>query len=198
MRPDSRLRRRGATGIALLVAFLVLGACARTGADSHDARSGVQASSRAGPDEAAFREVFEETVPTIEAALPLATVVEHVSDGKVKDIRRAWFSNGQPVCMRFFTIDQGETTSTDAYYYQQGRLVAWSIMFRTPAGDPRGLVLVEARAAFESNGAVRWAEVAHNGTPADHPLEVATGLRRVFADSEAGFLEIFSREAKGR
>src|SRR5216117_268683 len=105
-----------AAAVAALVAWaFALAGCAPSPRGGERADSG-KPHAPARPDEAAFHEMFEQTVPSIEAALPLATVADSiVRKGPEEFLARAWFSGGHPVYMKVALIESGDTTSMDLY-----------------------------------------------------------------------------------
>lgn len=108
---------------------------------------------------AAFHKTFESTVPSIDAALPLATMVDTVfRKGEDVVTSRAWFSGRQPVCIKLWLTQSGDTVSTDFFYYQQGRVTAWTST-RIPRegefGWPRVLTL---HMLIAPDGTTLWLE----------------------------------------
>lgn len=187
---------RPATVLALCAALcaITLAGCSSPRATRQGATRTPEASSR---DEVAFREMFDETVPSIEAVLPLALVVDNalVTD-TTAFITRAWFSARKPVCMKMLSIEAGDTTSTDDFYYRDGRLVAWAKMVRGPDLEHQMREGV-TRALFGPNGSVRWVEMSLNGTVLPRRLTPGPKIVKwMTAEYDTGLRALLTRKAE--
>jgi len=179
---------------AIAACGLALAGCAPSPRGGQRAAGKAPAAARL--DSAGFHEMFEQTVPSIEAALPLATVVDSVIRRDAEEfVSRAWFSGGKPICMEVALIENGDTTSTDHYYYQRGRFAAWFKTIHWRKGEPGWPHHVEARALIGSNRKPRWVEMTKDGraVPLDSPL--ASTLMGMAFEMESGMREILARKA---
>jgi hypothetical protein len=181
--------------VTALVAWgCALAGCASPGVEQRGATGNRTTAER--QTETTYREMFEQTVPSIDAALPLATVVDSVirKDGE-EFVSRAWFSEGQPVCMKVFLIESGDTTAADHFYYQRGRLAAWFKTLHWRKGEPGWPHHVAARALIGPNGKPRRVVMWKDGqvVPVDSPM--ASTIIRMSAEMESGLREILARKA---
>lgn len=197
-------------GHALVLAALVaLAGCSRPEdsrrADSGEARGtgGSATTSDTGEGGAnaahgpAFREVFDQVVPSIEAALPLAERVDSSLTGHNGDTfhATAWFSNHAPVALVVFLIQSGDTTSDERYYYQQGRLVAWTKRLhwlRTQVGWPHRMT---AEATIGLDGHVTEVHARRDDREFPAASQLVTTLVRMSLDAAPGMLEILKAKA---
>ncbi len=178
--------------------MLCLAAMAMAAGCGSSGGSGAPASSpAASAREQAYHEMFEQTIPSIEAALPLAqrvdsTVVGH-DGGEFHAI--AWFSDQAPAALNEFLVEQGETTSVDHFYYTHGRLAAWTKQLHwlpTERGWPHR---VSVRAMFGADGRVSDVHTLRDGRPWTMPPAYAATVLDV-GGSANGMLEILRAKAR--
>jgi hypothetical protein len=183
--------------LAAMATVVALGA-GLAGCSSQGAREQTRPSGPAGESkvDAAYREMFESTVPSIEAALPLAM---RVDSSLVMDTRvftaRAWFSGGQAACMKVFQIERGDTTSADSYYYEKGRLVAWVSTMHRPE-DPPGRRGGVVRALIGPDGRARRTDFIVGGVlMPPNPRLTPDVVRFMTAELDTGLRAMLTRKA---
>jgi hypothetical protein len=161
MRDRSFPRATATVAVFLALAF-ALAACSsprtpRQAANQKDSPDGRRA-------QADFHKMFEETVPSIEAVLPMATVVDTVvQEAAVELTSRAWFTRRRLLSIKMWMTQAGDTSQTDFFYYQNERVRAWSTAVRRPTGEV-GPDHILMRALIAPEGKVLWLE----GGSAEH------------------------------
>jgi hypothetical protein len=152
---------------------------------------------RGAPD-SAFREVFAEQVPAIEAALSSADRVDTTfAQGPAMLEATAWFANGKPLAMNLTLQSSGAALlETRCYYDERGRLLARvQTSYPERRSQPTSMHHIVARTLYGAGPSVRWGEVAVDEQPVTSRAAVESSPAYEVNRDEPEILRLLLRRA---
>jgi hypothetical protein len=150
----------------------------------------------AAKQERAYHLTFDQIVPSIQAALALAARVDSaVSKNGSTFHSAAWFANAKPVALDISLVEAGDTTAVDHYYFQQGRLIAWTKRLHAPsrAGVHR---LVLDVVVDPVDGMPLVVRGSRDGVAMPSSSGALQTVMRMSLDTESGLLGILREKAR--